>query len=53
MNYLQENTVQSVPWFRSLTDSTYYHKLYEHRKEEEALQFIDNLVAHLKPERDV
>ena len=52
MNYFQENTSEkSVPWFRHWFDSTYYHKLYAHPDENEAQQFIDELVAHLQPER--
>ena len=52
MNYLQENTRQkSAAWYRHWFDSTHYHKLYANRDEKEAQQFIDQLVAHLKPER--
>jgi len=50
MNYLHENTlVKNIPWFRRWFDSTYYHKLYSHRNEEEAKTFIDELIAKLEP----
>ncbi len=36
-------------WFKDWFNSAFYHKLYAHRDEAEAAEFIDNLVTHLKP----
>ena len=36
-------------WFSDWFNSSYYHKLYQHRDDTEALQFIDNLLTYLKP----
>ncbi len=36
-------------WFTDWFNSTYYHALYQHRDETEALLFIDNLLLLLKP----
>ena len=36
-------------WFSDWFNSSYYHILYQHRDNTEALQFIDNLLAYLKP----
>jgi len=36
-------------WFSDWFNSSYYHTLYQHRDDTEALQFIDNLLAYLKP----
>jgi len=36
------------PWFKSWFDSKWYHKLYQHRDEQEAVHFIDNLLNFLK-----
>jgi SAM-dependent methyltransferase len=50
MQYGNENTiVQNLPWFKSWFDSAYYHKLYAHRSEKEAADFIDELIAELQP----
>lgn len=35
-------------WFETWFDTPYYHLLYQHRDEEEAEFFMDNLVAHLQ-----
>lgn len=35
-------------WFETWFDSPYYHILYQHRDEEEAEQFMDNLLQHLQ-----
>src|SRR5215471_16353092 len=42
--------VQILPWFKIWFDSPYYHKLYTHRSEEEARDFIDELIPVLHPE---
>lgn len=36
-------------WFTDWFNSSYYHALYQHRDDTEALQFIHNLLAYLKP----
>jgi SAM-dependent methyltransferase len=36
-------------WFSDWFNSSYYHALYQHRDDTEALQFIHNLIAYLKP----
>jgi SAM-dependent methyltransferase len=36
-------------WFKDWFNSHYYHLLYQHRDEEEALQFIHQLIQHLNP----
>lgn len=45
----QKQPVQKAPWFKSWFDSSYYHQLYGNRTEEEAANFINNLVHTLKP----
>src|SRR6476661_1916620 len=50
MQYSKENTiVQNLPWFKSWFDSAHYHKLYAHRSEKEAADFIDELITELQP----
>lgn len=41
---MQEN------WFTSWFASPYYHKLYNHRDEKEAADFLDKLTDYLKPD---
>ncbi len=36
-------------WYKDWFNSHYYHLLYQHRDEDEALQFINTLIQHLKP----
>ncbi len=36
-------------WYKDWFNSHYYHLLYQHRDEEEALQFIHTLIQYLKP----
>lgn len=36
-------------WFKDWFNSPYYHQLYFHRDDKEAADFIDNLIAYLKP----
>ena len=38
-------------WFKDWFNSPYYHKLYGHRDEKEAADFIDKLIAHLQPKK--
>ena len=42
--------IQASEWFAEWFDSPYYHVLYNHRDEEEATFFIDNLIDFLKPD---
>jgi len=37
------------PWYKTWFNSPYYHLLYEHRSEQEAYQFVDQLHSYLKP----
>jgi len=37
----------SVPWFRKWFNTTWYHRLYMHRSDEEAAAFIDALLGEL------
>ena len=37
------------PWFEDWFDSPYYHLLYNHRNEVEALAFIRQLITYLQP----
>jgi len=39
-------------WFATWFDSHYYHLLYQHRNDDEAQFFMDNLVQHLMPNTD-
>jgi 2-polyprenyl-3-methyl-5-hydroxy-6-metoxy-1,4-benzoquinol methylase len=36
-------------WFKTWFDTNFYHKLYAHRNESEAVHFIDNLLPMLDP----
>ena len=36
-------------WFSDWFNSSYYHALYQHRNDTEALQFIHNLITYLAP----
>ena len=38
-------------WYKNWFNSHYYHLLYQHRDEEEALQFIETLIQYLKPSK--
>lgn len=38
-------------WFRSWFDTEYYHILYQHRDDNEARFFIENLIKKLKPSK--
>lgn len=41
-----------MDWFKNWFDSFYYHKLYRHRNTAEAEEFIDNILAFIKPEKE-
>ena len=36
-------------WFKSWFDTSFYHQLYAHRNDREAIHFIDNLLPTLQP----
>lgn len=36
-------------WYKDWFNSHYYHLLYQHRDEEEAMTFINTLISYLKP----
>lgn len=36
-------------WYKDWFNSHYYHMLYQHRDEDEAMQFINTLIQYLKP----
>jgi SAM-dependent methyltransferase len=38
-------------WFSDWFNSSYYHALYQHRDDTEALQFIHNLITYLAPKQ--
>jgi len=42
--------MQFKSWYKDWFSSPYYHMLYNHRDEEEALAFIKKLIMHLEPE---
>ncbi|RYE24077.1 MAG: class I SAM-dependent methyltransferase [Sphingobacteriales bacterium] len=44
--------MQQPDWFESWFGSPYYHILYQNRDEQEARNFIENLLAHLQPSQD-
>jgi SAM-dependent methyltransferase len=46
---MKQVTINNSSWFRHWFDSSFYHKLYANRNEEEAANFIDELIAELGP----
>jgi len=38
-------------WFKTWFDTKYYHSLYEHRDDNEAVYFIERLIEHLNLNR--
>ena len=38
-------------WFKEWFNSHYYHLLYQHRDDQEALNFIQKLISHLQPKQ--
>lgn len=45
---------ESQDWFKSWFNTSYYHKLYKHRNDEEAQQFIERLIGFLElPKKSV
>lgn len=47
-----KNSPSGESWFEVWFDSPYYHILYSHRDEEEAVFFLRNLLSFLKPPAD-
>jgi SAM-dependent methyltransferase len=47
-----KTTLHQQPWFAGWFDSSYYHKLYRHRDNNEAEKFIDVLLNELQPAKD-
>ena len=45
-------TPNNSAWFETWFDTNYYHILYAHRDENEAEQFIGNLISFLQPKKD-
>lgn len=41
-------TANNPVWFKDWFDSSFYHKLYAHRNEKEAADFIDELLVELE-----
>ena len=46
---LKKEIVEQQAWFKSWFDSPYYHKLYKHRDQQEADEFVDAIIEELKP----
>lgn len=44
-----ENLPDHDAWFRKWFDSAFYHQLYSHRNDDEAIGFVNELVAKLQP----
>lgn len=44
--------MQEHSWFSEWFNSPYYHLLYSHRDEEEAKEFINRLIDHLRPKQE-
>ena len=41
--------IKTIPWFRRWFDSAHYHKLYQNHNEQEAADFISELIGWLQP----
>jgi SAM-dependent methyltransferase len=46
---IEKNIEVDKAWFKHWFDSSFYHKLYAHRNEKEAANFIDELISELQP----
>ena len=46
---MQQVMTTEKTWFKEWFDSSYYHKLYQHRNHDEAYQFINCLLSALQP----
>lgn len=49
MKNLAGRAAGSNGWFKTWFDSSFYHRLYAHRSEQEAADFIDTLIGLLDP----
>jgi SAM-dependent methyltransferase len=47
---MAKKTRNKREWFANWFDSPYYHILYQNHNEQEAQNFLDNLLAHLNPQ---
>ena len=45
----QISPVKNIPWFKSWFNSAHYHKLYGNRNEQEAADFINELIGYMQP----
>ena len=48
----QCDSMSDKAWYKDWFNSHYYHLLYQHRDDEEALQFIETLIRYLAPPKD-
>ncbi len=46
---IEKTEINNSSWFRRWFDSSFYHKLYGNRNEQEAAKFIDELIKELRP----
>ena len=49
MTQLNEIQLNNSSWFKHWFDSSFYHVLYANRSEQEATDFVDELIAELRP----
>ena len=47
-----QNVSQNKEWFKTWFDSPYYHQLYKDRNDDEAQEFLRNLLNKLNPPKD-
>jgi SAM-dependent methyltransferase len=47
----QVNHLKDIPWFKRWFNSDYYNKLYGNHNEQEAADFVNELVWHLQPQK--
>ena len=52
LNRMKVNSTENKEWFEDWFDSPYYHILYKNRDENEAKNFISNLIDFLKPSKN-
>lgn len=52
MKQSTETQINQSSWFKHWFDSSFYHALYANRSEREAANFIDQLIAELKPRQN-
>jgi SAM-dependent methyltransferase len=49
MTPTQLSSISNIPWFKRWFDSAYYHRLYGNRDDQEAADFINELMGYLQP----